>query len=276
MGQKLTNWFATQWPDAWAVARETHRAPRRADHPHAPVPRRAVLVDLARGGDRRRLQPDVDHPDAPPVSGPTDGRFHAFEGCDDNGGLLPDGLHPRVELRAGPRVPVPPARAHVRADRLSVQHAARRRAEVPDACCRWRRASLWNYVAAADGQMGTLMKLYREWLVSGDDAFLRRPLAAGEEDARLRLAAVGRRPGRRDGRGAAQHLRHRVLRPEHDDAARSTWARCAPPRRWRATWATPTPTSTRECSPRAARATTASCGTASTTSSRCGCRSRTR
>jgi hypothetical protein len=36
-----------------------------------------------------------------------------------------------------------------------------------------RTGVVWNYVAAADGQMGTLMKLYREWLVSGDDAYLR-------------------------------------------------------------------------------------------------------
>ena len=28
---------------------------------------------------------------------------------------------------------------------------------------------LWDYVPAADGQMGTLMKLYREWQISGDD-----------------------------------------------------------------------------------------------------------
>ncbi|HVY75733.1 MAG TPA: GH116 family glycosyl-hydrolase [Puia sp.] len=31
----------------------------------------------------------------------------------------------------------------------------------------------WNH-AAADGQMGTIMKMYREWQLSGDDAFLKK------------------------------------------------------------------------------------------------------
>jgi hypothetical protein len=32
----------------------------------------------------------------------------------------------------------------------------------------------WAFRPAADGQMGSILKLYREWQVSGDDAFLRR------------------------------------------------------------------------------------------------------
>ncbi len=32
----------------------------------------------------------------------------------------------------------------------------------------------WNFRPAADGQMGCIMKLYREWQISGDDAFLKR------------------------------------------------------------------------------------------------------
>jgi uncharacterized protein (DUF608 family) len=32
----------------------------------------------------------------------------------------------------------------------------------------------WDFRPAADGQMGCIMKLYREWQVSGDDAFLRQ------------------------------------------------------------------------------------------------------
>ncbi len=33
--------------------------------------------------------------------------------------------------------------------------------------------ALWKFKPAADGQMGCIMKLYREWQLSGDDAFLR-------------------------------------------------------------------------------------------------------
>ena len=32
--------------------------------------------------------------------------------------------------------------------------------------------AVWKFKPAADGQMGCIMKLYREWKLSGDDAFL--------------------------------------------------------------------------------------------------------
>ena len=31
----------------------------------------------------------------------------------------------------------------------------------------------WNFIPAVDGQMGTIARLYREWKISGDDAFLK-------------------------------------------------------------------------------------------------------
>ena len=34
----------------------------------------------------------------------------------------------------------------------------------------------------ADGQFGNVMKLYRDWKLSGDTDWLRSPLAAGEEE----------------------------------------------------------------------------------------------
>ncbi len=76
---------------------------------------------------------------------------------------------------------------------------------------------LWDFKPAADGQMGRIINLYRDWQISGDTAWLQEALAAGQEGARVRLDAVGRRPRRRDGGRAAQHLRHRVLRPEQHD-----------------------------------------------------------
>ena len=33
--------------------------------------------------------------------------------------------------------------------------------------------AFWDFEAAADGQMGTILKAYREWQLSGDDAYLR-------------------------------------------------------------------------------------------------------
>ncbi len=34
--------------------------------------------------------------------------------------------------------------------------------------------AVWDYKPAADGQMGSILKLYREWQMSGDDEFLKR------------------------------------------------------------------------------------------------------
>ena len=130
VGQKLTNWFATQWPDAWAVARETIE---RLDELTTRTRRfRDALFasTLAGGGDRRRLQPDVDHPDHD-LSPHRRRALPRVRGLRRHRRLLPDELHARVELRPGARVPVPPARAHRAPRRLPVQHPAHRRAEVP-------------------------------------------------------------------------------------------------------------------------------------------------
>ena len=111
----LTNWFATQWPDAWAVARETLG---RLDELTARTRAfRDALFDStlpAEVLDAVSSQMSIIRTTT--CLRTEDGRFHAFEGCDDNGGLLPDELHARVELRAGAGVPVPPARAHDAAD----------------------------------------------------------------------------------------------------------------------------------------------------------------
>jgi uncharacterized protein (DUF608 family) len=34
--------------------------------------------------------------------------------------------------------------------------------------------SEWDMLAAADGQMGTIVRVYREWLLTGDNAFLKK------------------------------------------------------------------------------------------------------
>jgi len=158
----------------------------------------------------------------------------------------------------------PQARAQRAHDGLRVQHPTRRRAEVPHHGAP-ADGVVWNYVAAADGQMGTLLKLYREWLIAGDDEALRRLWP----QAKKTLAFAWRHwdPDRDGVMEGEQHNTYDIefYRPEHHVAARSTWGRCAPPRRWPATSATRTPTSTRASTPRDGRAWTASSGPASTT-----------
>ena len=73
--------------------------------------------------------------------------------------------------------------------------------------------------AAADGQMGCILKMYRDWQLSGDEALLRAALAEGPQGGGVLLdrGRLGRRPGRGDGGRPAQHDGCRVLRPEPAD-----------------------------------------------------------
>jgi familyl 116 glycosyl hydrolase-like protein len=101
-----------------------------------------------------------------------DGRFHAFEGCDDNAGCCPMNCTHVWNYAQALAFLFPQLERTVRLTDYQFN-------TLPDGEQKFRTmlplqtGVTWNYVAAADGQMGTIMKLYREWLVSGDDAYLR-------------------------------------------------------------------------------------------------------
>lgn len=98
-------------------------------------------------------------------------QFFAFEGCDDNAGCCPMNcthvwnyeqalatLYPELERSMRPTDFL----FNMRAD-----DSMAFRTLVPVG-----RAQ-WDFRPAADGQMGSVMKLYREWQLSGDDEFLK-------------------------------------------------------------------------------------------------------
>jgi non-lysosomal glucosylceramidase len=102
-----------------------------------------------------------------------DGRLHGFEGCDDNAGCCPMNCTHVWNYEQALAFLFPQLERTVRMTDYEVN-------TLPDGEQKFRTmlplqpGVLWNYVAAADGQMGTLLKLYREWLISGDDEALRR------------------------------------------------------------------------------------------------------
>ena len=69
--------------------------------------------------------------------------------------------------------------------------------------------------AAADGQMGCIMKLYRDWQLSGDDDLLKRlwPNARKALEFCWISGRLGRRSGWCHGRLPAQHHGCGILRP---------------------------------------------------------------
>jgi uncharacterized protein (DUF608 family) len=171
MGERMTNWFATQWPDAWAAAAETLA---RLDELTA---RTRAFRDALFDSTLPEEVLDAVSSQMSIIRTTTclrtaDGRFHAFEGCDDTAGCCPMNCTHVWNYAQALAFLFPQLERSVRLTDYQVN-------TLPDGEQKFRTmlplasGVLWNYVAAADGQMGTLMKLYREWLVSGDDAHLR-------------------------------------------------------------------------------------------------------
>jgi uncharacterized protein (DUF608 family) len=171
VGGRMTNWFATQWPDAWAAARETlERLPEL-------TARTRAFRDALFGSTLPAEVLDAVSSQMSIIRTTTclrtaDGRFHAFEGCDDNAGCCPMNCTHVWNYAQALAFLFPQLERTVRLTDYQFN-------TLPDGEQKFRTmlplqtGVTWNYVAAADGQMGTLIKLYREWLVSGDDAYLR-------------------------------------------------------------------------------------------------------
>ncbi len=172
VGQRMRNWYTTQWPDAWAVAREVC-----AQLPELAAATRAFRDEL--------FASTLPEPVLDAVSSQMsilrtttclrteDGRLHGFEGCDDNAGCCPMNCTHVWNYEQALAFLFPHLERTMRMTDYEYN-------TLPDGEQKFRTmlpllpGVVWNYVAAADGQMGTLLKLYREWLISGDDDELRR------------------------------------------------------------------------------------------------------
>ncbi|HEX2325495.1 MAG TPA: GH116 family glycosyl-hydrolase, partial [Chloroflexota bacterium] len=101
-----------------------------------------------------------------------DGAFHAFEGCDDNAGCCPmDCTHVWNYEQALAHLYPALERSMRETDfRVNTRPTGRMsfRTLLPVVS-----GELWDYKPAADGQMGCVLKLYREWQLSGDTEWLR-------------------------------------------------------------------------------------------------------
>ena len=172
VGQRMRNWYACQWPDAWAVAGEVC-----ARLPELTAETRAFRDTLFAS---TLPEPVIDAVSSQMSIIRTttclrteDGRFHAFEGCDDNAGCCPMNCTHVWNYEQALAFLFPQLERTVRLTDYEYN-------TLPDGEQKFRtmlpleKGVLWNYVAAADGQMGTLLKLYREWLISSDDGELRR------------------------------------------------------------------------------------------------------
>jgi non-lysosomal glucosylceramidase len=169
--QKLRNYYGTRFKSAWEVG--SHTASRLKE-----------LEDKTRAFDEVFYSTSLPGYVLEAVSSQAaiirtntcmllEGKqFFAFEGCDDNAGCCPMNcahvwnyeqalafLYPELER--------------------SMRHTDYTYDMRSDDSMAFRTLvpvgrAQWDFRPAADGQMGTIMKLYREWQISGDDEFLKQ------------------------------------------------------------------------------------------------------
>ena len=140
-----------------------------------------------------------------------DGRLWSWEGCGDSWGCCHGSCtHVWNYAQAVPHL-FPSLERTLRETEFRVSQDDRGhqtfRAALPI------RPPAHDFHAAADGQLGGIMKVYREWRICGDTRVAAQPVAERQDEPRLLHRHLGPAP-HRDARGAApQHLRHRVLGP---------------------------------------------------------------
>ncbi len=171
-GAMLKNWYSTRWADAWDVAsyaadnlerleRETrlwHSSFFSSTLPAAVLDAASSQASIVRTTTCLRL---------------SDGRLHAFEGCHCAGGCCPMNCTHVWNYEQALAFLFPALERTMRLTDFTHNTDAHGKM-VFRTLLPLTSDAFWNFEAAADGQMGTILKAYREWQLSGDDAFLRQ------------------------------------------------------------------------------------------------------
>jgi len=170
-GRRLGNYYATRFADAWAAAR-------------AAIERLDALSADTRAFQRALLESTLPAPVRDAVSSQIsilrtttclrteDGRFHAFEGCHDNAGCCPMNCTHVWNYEQALAFLYPELERTMRLTDFGINTR-------PDGRMAFRTLlplapeTLWGGPPAADGQMGCLLKLYREWQIGGETGWLR-------------------------------------------------------------------------------------------------------
>lgn len=168
-GRRLGNWYATQWADAWEAARyavdswDRLEAETRAFHEAFYTGSLPEVVLDAAGANASILRTTT-------VLRTEDGRMNGFEGCSDNSGCCPMNCTHVWNYSWTVAALFPELERSVRY--TDFQHNTRKNGDMAFRTLLPLIEELWAHRPAADGQMGTVMKVYREWLQCGDRAFL--------------------------------------------------------------------------------------------------------
>jgi len=166
------NWYATQWQDAWDVARYVHKHFERL-HEETRRFHDAFFASSLPSHVLDAVSSQISTLKSPTVLRLEDGTFYGFEGCCDSVGCCPGSCtHVWNYAQALPYLFPDLQRSMRDAD---YSHSMRE-----DGFVQFRMPLPlgtkpdFRFHPAADGQMGTVIQVYREWQISGDTDWLRR------------------------------------------------------------------------------------------------------
>jgi non-lysosomal glucosylceramidase len=170
-GQKLRNYYGTRFESAWEVGR--HTAARLGELEQQTLNFEKGFYSTSLPGyvlESISSQASILRTNTCML---LDGKhFFAFEGCDDNGGCCPMNCAHVWNYEQALAFLYPELERSMRHTDFTYNmrddNSMAFRTLVPVG-----RAQ-WDFRPAADGQMGCIMKLYREWQISGDNEFLKQ------------------------------------------------------------------------------------------------------
>jgi len=152
-------------------------------------------------------------------------------GLPRRGRLLRWDLHARVGLCADDRASLPKLERGMREIDFAYEPAGGWAHAIPHAPAAGTMAD-HGFHAAADGQMGNVLRTYREWQICGDDAWLAKVWPSGEESLEYAWS-IGMRT-RMGCSTASITIRWTSSTTGRSRCARAcTWRPCGPVRKWR-------------------------------------------
>lgn len=169
-GKRIGNFYARLFEDALDVARYVVNEFERLEK-ETRLFHKALFESTLPGYVLDAVSSQISTIRTPTCLWAEDGRFYAFEGCYDNSGCCWMNCTHVWNYEQTLAFLFPALERTMRLtdflDNTDENGNMAFRTLVPLVGARWR------FKPAADGQMGCIMKLYREWKLSGDDEFLR-------------------------------------------------------------------------------------------------------
>jgi len=168
---RLKTYYSTKFDDAWSVAKYTIENLKRLEN------QTRKFHDLLFSSTLPNYILDAISSQISTIRTNTcfrteDGRFYGFEGCSDNEGCCPLNCTHVWNYEQTLAYLFPQLERTMR--EVEFLYNTDETGKMSFRTMLPLGTGRWGFKPAADGQMGSIMRLYREWKFSGDDEFLKR------------------------------------------------------------------------------------------------------